>query len=127
MTPARAATGDPRATRLFDCNHGLQVPDSYDDRVTLEFTDWAIEILQRTHEAARRFNAAATVRIHRARDGVAFDLADEREDGDELLAEHGFELWVAPGLEGTVDVVEPHDRLVLRPPGDPERSVRSQH
>ena len=127
MTPARTATGDPRATRPFDSNHGPRVPDSYDDRVTLEFTDWAIEILQRTHEAARRFNAAATVRIHRAGDGVAFDLADERENGDELVAEHGFELWVAPGLEGTVDVVEPHDRLVLRPPGDPERSVRSPH
>ena len=87
----------------------------------------AIEILHRTHAAARRFNAAATVRIHRTGDGVAFDLTDEREDGDELVTEHGFELWVAPGLEGTVDVVEPHDRLVLRPPGDPERSVRSAH
>jgi hypothetical protein len=95
--------------------------------VTLEFTDWAIEILQRTHQAARRFNAAATVRIHRTGDRVAFDLADERGDGDELVTEHGFELWVAPGLEGTVDVVEPHDRLVLRPPGDPERSVRAPH
>jgi Fe-S cluster assembly iron-binding protein IscA len=95
--------------------------------VTLEFTDWAIEILQRTHEAARRFNAAATVRIHQTGDGVAFDLTDEREDGDELVTEHGFELWVASGLEGTVDVVEPHDRLVLRPPSDPERSVRSAH
>jgi hypothetical protein len=95
--------------------------------VTLEFTDWAIEILQRTHEAARRFNAAATVRIHRTGDGVAFDLTDERENGDELVTERGFELWVAPGLEGTVDVVEPHDRLVLRAPGDPERSVRSAH
>jgi hypothetical protein len=95
--------------------------------VTLEFTDWAVEILQRTHEAARRFNAAATVRIHRTGGGVAFDLTDERGDGDELVTEHGFELWVASGLEGTVDVVEPHDRLVLRPPGDPERSVRSAH
>jgi hypothetical protein len=95
--------------------------------VTLEFTDWAIEILQRTHEAARRFNDAATVRIHRMGDGVAFDLTDEREDEDELVTEHGFELWVASGLEGTVDVVEPHDRLVLRPPGDTQRSVRSAH
>ena len=127
MTPARTAIGDPRATGPCDSNHGPQVPDPYDERVTLEFTDWAIEILQRTHEAARRFNASATVRIHRTGDGVAFDLVDEREDGDELVAEPGFELWVAPGLEGTVDVVEPHDRLVLRAPGDPERSVRSPH
>ena len=95
--------------------------------MTLEFTDWAIDILRRTHEAARRFNPGATVRIHRTGADVAFDLTDEREDGDELVAEHGFELWVAPGLEGTVDVVEPHDRLILRPPDDPERSVRSPH
>jgi hypothetical protein len=124
------ATADPGATTATGpcgSSHGRRVPASYDDRVTLEFTDWAIEILQRTHEAARRFNAAATVRIHRTGDGVAFDLTDELEDGDELVTENGFELWVASGLEGTVDVVEPHDRLVLRRPGDPERSVRSAH
>jgi len=40
------------------------------------------------------------------------------------VAGDGFELLVERGLEGTVDVVEPHDRLILRPPGDPERSVR---
>jgi hypothetical protein len=36
-------------------------------------------------------------------------------------------LFVAGGLEGTVDVVEPHDQLILRRPGDPERSVREGH
>ena len=90
----------------------------------LEFTEWATEILQRTHSAARRFNPQATVRMHRATDGIEFALIDERHDGDELIAGDGFELWVEPGLEGTVDVVEPHDRLILRPPGDPERSAR---
>jgi hypothetical protein len=95
--------------------------------VALEFTGWAIEILQRTHEAARRFNPDAIVRLHRTGDGVAFDLTDEHREGDELLAEHGFELLVESGLEGTVDVVEPHDRLILRAPGDPERSVREPH
>jgi hypothetical protein len=90
----------------------------------LEFTDWATEILQRTHSAARRFNPDATVRMHRTADAVAFVLTDERHDGDELIAGDGFELWVEAGLEGTVDVVEPHDRLILRRPGDPERSVR---
>ena len=39
----------------------------------------------------------------------------------------GFELLVEQGLAGTVDVVEPHDQLVLRPPGSTERSVREQH
>jgi hypothetical protein len=99
----------------------------YDGSVTLEFTGWAVEILQRTYRAARRFNPDAIVRLRRVGDGVAFELTDERLEGDELLAEHGFELLVEAGLEGTVDVVEPHDRLILRPPGDPERSVREPH
>ena len=93
----------------------------------IEFTQWAVDILGRTHAAARRFNPEATVRLHRGPGGAAFDLVDEAHDGDELLRGDGFELWVEPGLEGTVDVVEPHDRLILRPPGDRERSVRPSH
>jgi hypothetical protein len=92
--------------------------------VGLEFTEWAEEILQRTHAAARRFNPGATVRISRGEGGVGFALIDEPVDGDTLVRREGFELWVEPGLDGTVDVVEPHDRLILRPPDDPERSVR---
>jgi hypothetical protein len=90
----------------------------------LEFTAWATEILQRTHAAARRFNPDATVRMSRTPDGVTFALADEPRAGDDHVEGDGFQLWVEPGLEGTVDVVEPHDQLVLRAPGDPERSVR---
>jgi len=93
--------------------------------MSLEFTDWAIEILQRTHTAARRFNPEATVRLRRAGSGIEFALTDERQEGDELVVREGFELWVEPGLQGTVDVVEPHDQLIVRPPGDPERSVRA--
>ena len=95
--------------------------------MTIAFTEWAADILRRTHEAARRFNPEATVRLHRAGDGVAFDLTDERAEGDDLVREGGFELLVERGLEGTVDVVEPHDQLILRPPDDPERSVRESH
>lgn len=90
----------------------------------LEFTEWATEILRRTSVAARRFNPDASVRLHRTGAGVAFSLTDERVEGDRLIDGDGFELWVEDGVEGTVDVVEPHDRLVLRAPGDPERSVR---
>jgi hypothetical protein len=100
-------------------------PLPYDGVVTIAFTDWATEILQRTHAAARRFNPDVTVRLHRRGEGVEFSLTDERHDGDAHVVERGFELWVEPGLEGTVDVVEPHDQLILRPPGDPARSVRS--
>lgn len=92
--------------------------------MTVEFTEWAVEILQRSHASARRFNPAATVRMHRADGGIEFELTDERREGDLLLERDGFELLVEPGLEGTVDVIEPHDQLILRPPGDSVRSVR---
>lgn len=90
----------------------------------IEFTAWATDILQRTHEAARRFNPAATVRVSRVGDGVEFALTDEPRDGDQLVRGDGFDLFVEEGLDGIVDVVEPHDRLILRPPGSQERSVR---
>jgi hypothetical protein len=93
--------------------------------MALEFTDWADEILRRAHVAARRFNPDATVRLQRTEAGVEFALTDERHEGDTLERREGFDLWVESGLEGTVDVVEPHDRLILRLPGDPERSVRA--
>ncbi len=93
----------------------------------IEVTAWAADILRRTTEAARRLNPAATVRLQRSPEGVAFVLTDERPEGDELVRGEGFELLVEAGLDGTVDVVEPHDRLILRPPGDPERSVRGAH
>lgn len=92
--------------------------------MAIAFTAWATDILRRSHTAARRFNPEATVRLHRVGDGLEFSLTDERFDTDELVSGDGFELWVQAGLEGTVDVVEPHDRLILRPAGDPERSVR---
>ena len=95
----------------------------------LAFTDWAIEIVSRADEAARRFNPDVRVRIIREpSDGVRFELTDEADPTDQVL-EHpsGFTLLVQHGLEGTVDVVEPHDQLILRPPGDSERSARTAH
>jgi hypothetical protein len=90
----------------------------------IAFTDWATQILQRTWQAARRLNPEAMVRMQRAAGGVEFVLTDRRAPDDELVPGEGFELLVEAGLEGTVDVVEPHDRLILRPPGDAERSER---
>ena len=95
----------------------------------LAFTDWAIEILSRADAAARRFNPDVRVRIIReAAGGVRFELTDEADPTDQVL-EHpsGFTLLVQNGLEGTVDVVEPHDQLILRSPGDSERSDRTAH
>jgi hypothetical protein len=90
----------------------------------IAFTEWAVEILQRTHTAARRFDPDVWVRLRAKGDGVEFILTDERDAADELVRGEGFELLVQHGLEGTVDVVEPHDQLILRPPGDAERSAK---
>ena len=90
----------------------------------IEFTEWATEILQRTWDASRRFNPDVMIRLQYRGSGVEFALSDERRDGDVLVTGEGFELLVERGLEGTVDVVEPHDQLILRPPGDRARSVR---
>jgi hypothetical protein len=93
----------------------------------LAFTDWAIEILSRADAAARRFNPEVRVRIIReGGGGVRFELTDEPDPADQVL-EHpsGFTLLVQEGLDGTVDVVEPHDQLILRSPGDSERSART--
>jgi hypothetical protein len=95
----------------------------------LTFTDWAIEILSRADAAARRFNPDVRVRIVREPGGgVRFELTDEAEPTDRIV-EHpsGFTLLVQEGLEGTVDVVEPHDQLILRAPGDSQRSARAPH
>ena len=92
----------------------------------IEFTEWASDILRRSHEAARRLNPNATLRVSRSDGAVAFALSDERQEGDVLVHGDGFDLLVAEGIDGIVDVVEPHDRLILRLPGSTERSVRGQ-
>lgn len=93
----------------------------------LEFTEWAVDILTRSDAAARRFNPDARVRLLRdVSGGVRFELTDEPAPTDALVDDLGFILLVEEGLEGTIDVVEPHDQLILRPPGDVERSVRDE-
>ena len=91
----------------------------------LGFTDWAIEILSRADAAARRFNPDARVRVVRDAAGVRFELTDEAGPSDRVV-DHpsGFTLLVEEGLEGTIDVIEPHDQLILRPEGDMDRSSR---
>ena len=91
----------------------------------LAFTEWAIDILSRADQAARRFNPDARVRVVREGTGVRFELTDEVGPTDRVV-DHpsGFTLLVEEGLEGTIDVVEPHDQLILRAEGDTERSAR---
>ena len=74
----------------------------------------AVGLLRRAEQAARRFDPSARVRLVPDGAGVRFELAGEPAPGDEVVQhEAGFTLYVAPGLSGVVDVVEPHDRLVL--------------
>ncbi len=83
-------------------------------------TPRAVELLRTADTAARRFNPDARVRLVAEGDAVRFELADAPEPGDVVLEhEGGFSLLVADGLSGTVDVAEPHDRLVLIPDAGP--------
>jgi hypothetical protein len=74
-----------------------------------------VDLLRRADHAARRFNPDARIRlVSDSASGVRFELTDGGEPGDAAVEhEAGFTLFVAPGLSGTVDVAEPHDRLVL--------------
>jgi Fe-S cluster assembly iron-binding protein IscA len=84
----------------------------------VEFTDWAVEILTKADQAARRFNPEVRLRVAReGTSGVRFELADAALSTDTAVERNGFTLLVEEGLEGLVDVVEPHDRLILRPLG----------
>lgn len=87
-------------------------------------TPRAAALLSRADETARRLNPDARIRL--VADGsheVRFELADGAE-ADDVVVEHeaGFTLLVAAGLTGTVDVVEPHDTLILLPEAPPDEA-----
>lgn len=88
----------------------------------IEVTDWARDILTRAQEAARRFNPQARIRLARTDGGVQAVLAARPEPGDREVEVGDMKLLVEEGLDGLVDVEEPHDRLVLRPAGPPPSS-----
>jgi hypothetical protein len=92
----------------------------------LEFTEWARDILARSQQAARRFSPGAVIRLARRGGGVEAVLAEGPEDGDRAEAAGEVIVYVEDGLEGLVDVEEPHDRLVLKPPGSAP-NVRGDH
>jgi hypothetical protein len=92
----------------------------------VEFTDWARDILGRSQQAAARFNPDAKIRLARTAGGVEALLTDRLDPTDEAVQVDGVTVYVEEGLEGLVDVEEPHDRLVLRPAGSPP-NVRGEH
>ncbi len=84
----------------------------------IELTEWAREILSKSQEAAHRFNPDAKIRLTRSGESVQAVLAESPDPEDqEVEVRDGVTLFVERGLEGLVDVEEPHDRLVLRPAG----------
>jgi hypothetical protein len=92
----------------------------------LEFTDWAKEILQRSVQAARRFDPDAKIRLARMGGTVQAVLTDRPGAQDLLFELDGATVYVEQGLEGLVDIEEPHDRVVLKPPGSPP-NAREHH
>jgi hypothetical protein len=83
----------------------------------ISFTQWAVDILGRAQQAARRFDPEAKLRLARTSNGVQAVLVHEPEAGDRSLDAGGVNVFVEVGLQGLVDIEEPHDRLVLRPAG----------
>ncbi len=85
----------------------------------IQFTEWAREILEKSDEAARRFNPDAKIRLARVGGAVQAVLTDEPETNDLPVEVGPATIYVQAGLEGLVDIEEPHDRLVLKPKGSP--------
>jgi hypothetical protein len=92
----------------------------------IEFTEWAKEILRKSQSAASRFNPAARIRLVKKPDGVEAVLTDELDPADSTADAGGTTIYIETGLEGLVDIEEPHDRLVLRPAGSTP-NIRGEH
>ena len=110
--PAGTPTGVPHPLRQNVC--------------VIELTDWARDILNRSQAAARRFNPDARIRLARVGGAVQALLTDGPGSEDQTIEVGTMTLYVERGLEGLVDVEEPHDRLVLRPSGSTP-NPRGQH
>lgn len=83
----------------------------------IEVTEWARDILGRSQEAVKRFTPDAVIRLVRTPGGVEARLADGPEPTDEKVDAGEARVFAEAGLEGVVDIEEPHDRVVLKPPG----------
>ena len=92
----------------------------------IEVTEWARDILARSQEAVKRFTPEAVIRLVRTSDGVEARLADGPEPGDEEVEAGAAKVFAEAGLEGLLDIEEPHDRVVLKPPGSTPND-RSHH
>jgi hypothetical protein len=85
----------------------------------IEVTEWARDILNRSQSAVKRFNPDTVIRLVKTSGGVEARLADRAEDGDQKVEAGAATVFAEAGLEGVIDIEEPHDRIVLRPLGSP--------
>lgn len=81
----------------------------------LEVSESAMEVLERAHSAAARFNPAARVRVYRRGGSIETGFADSPEEGDAVLEVNGLPIFVEEGISGTLDVSAEHDRLIVLP------------
>ena len=80
----------------------------------LELTDRAREVIGRAHQAATRLNPEARIRLTRTASGLTPLLTDAPEPGDAHVSLGDAVIFVQAGVEGVIDVEDPHDKLVLR-------------
>jgi hypothetical protein len=92
----------------------------------IEVTEWARDILSKSQQAATRFNPAARIRLTKTHGGVQAVLTDAPPSTDQPVEIGALTFYVEAGLEGLVDIEEPHDRLVLKPAGS-KHNVRGDH
>jgi len=94
--------------------------------VTVEFTEWAKEILERADSGARRLNPDARVRLIRSGTVMEAVLTDAPGPDDVVVSIGESTIFVEQGIDGLIDIEEPHDRIVLRPSGS-QPNKREDH
>lgn len=92
----------------------------------IEVTEWARDILGRSQAAAKRFDPDTVIRLVQTPAGVEARLAERAEEGDQKVEAGEAAVFAEADLEGVIDIEEPHDRIVLKPPGSPAND-RAQH
>jgi hypothetical protein len=92
----------------------------------VEFTDWAKEILERADSGARRLNPDARVRLVRSGATMEAVLSDSPAPDDAVVSIGEATIFIEQGIDGLVDIEEPHDRIVLKPAGS-QPNIREDH
>lgn len=83
----------------------------------LRITDEAEAVLERAYDAAARFNPTVKIRVFRGGDRIEVGFAERPSEGDDVMAVGDMILFVEAGITGTLDALQPHDRLAVREDG----------